>query len=82
VSVTVDHNATCASGTPNAPAAFTDTPLSKITVSFQSKAGPGVTSATIQCTGDANPAALPESTPKVLDDLVPGTYTCTVVVDP
>jgi hypothetical protein len=82
VSVTVDHNATCASGTPNAPAAFTDTPLSKITVSFQSKAGPGVTSATIQCTGDASSAPLPEGTPKVLDDLVPGTYTCTVVVDP
>jgi len=83
VTVTVDHNATCASGTPNTSAGpFTDTPLSKITVSFQSKAGLGVTSATIQCTGEATAAALPESTPKVLDDLVPGTYSCTVIVDP
>jgi hypothetical protein len=61
---------------------FNDTPLSRITTSFQSLAGPGVTSATIQCTGEANPAPLPEGSPKVEDNLVPGTYACTVVVDP
>ncbi len=82
VSVSVDHNATCTSGTPNAPAAFTDSPLSRITVSFKSLAGPGVTSATIQCTDDVSASPLPEGTPRVLDNLAPGTYTCTVVVDP
>jgi len=83
VTVTVDHNASCTSGTPNTTASpFTDTPLSLITVTFHSKAGAGVTTATVQCTGEANPSALPDNTPKTLDNLVPGTYTCTVVIDP
>ena len=80
-SVTIDHTATCSSGTPNA-ATFTDTPLSRITVTFTSLAGVGVTTATIQCTGEANPSDLLDSSPKTLDNLVPGTYACTVVIDP
>lgn len=81
--VTVDNNAKC-SDSPfvGETLSFSDTPLSRITVSFESLAGPGVTTATIQCTGEASPNPLPEGTPKVLDNLVPGTYTCTVVVDP
>jgi len=59
----------------------TDTPLSQITVSFHSKVA-GATTATIQCTGDASPQNLPDGSPRTLDDLVPGTYTCTVVIDP
>jgi len=85
VSVTVDHNASCTSGTPNAPAIFTDTPLSQITVTFHSLVA-GATSATIQCTGEASATALPDGTPHTLGDgissLVPGTYACTVVIDP
>lgn len=79
--VTVGTSTTCGSGS-ELPLSFSDTPLSKITVSFQSLAGLGVTTATIQCTGDASAAPLPEGTPKVLDNRLPGTYTCTVVVDP
>ncbi len=82
VSVAVDHTASCSSGTPNAPADFTDTPLSRITVSFESLAAGNPTSATVQCTGEGSANPLPEGTPKVLDNLAPGTYSCTVVVDP
>lgn len=88
--VSITRKADCTAGSPNAPNApanaFVNDPLSKITVLFESKAGPGVTQATIQCTGEASPANLPEGTPptggKVLDNLIPGTYACTVVVDP
>jgi hypothetical protein len=79
--VGVSVNATCGSGN-EATASFHNTPLSSITVSFTSKAGPGVTQATIECTGDSDPEPLPEGSPRTLDDLVPGTYTCEVVVDP
>src|SRR6266704_1587364 len=77
--VSVTQNSTCGDGN-EATFAATDTPLSKITVSFQSLAGPGVTTATIDCGGGVE--ALPEGTPKVLNNLPPGTYSCTVVVDP
>ena len=79
--VTVDNVATCGSGNKET-LSFSDTPLSRITVSFESLAPGNPTSATVQCTGEANPAPLPEGSPKTLDNLVPGTYTCTVVVDP
>jgi hypothetical protein len=75
--VSVDHTSSCTTGTPNA-VSFTDTPLSSITVSFLSEAGPGVTSATVQCTGEDG-TSLP---PHTIQHLPPGTYTCTVVVDP
>ena len=65
---------------------FSNTPLSNITVSFESQV-PGGTASTINCTGlTATPA---DDTPSAFDDisetfkdLAPGTYTCTVVVDP
>lgn len=77
--VTVDNAATCGSGREET-VSFSDTPLSRITVSFESLADGNPTSATIDCGSGIDP--LPEGTPKVLDDLPPGTYTCTVVVDP
>jgi hypothetical protein len=95
VSVTIDHTADCAgsTGTPNAPAsAFKDTPLSQIEVKFTSLAGPGVTAASIACAnggttvnavsenGTAEPAF--DDTDETFTNLVPGTYICTVVVDP
>jgi hypothetical protein len=79
--VSVTANSTCGDGH-EAVFAASDTPLSKITVSFQSLAGPGVTTATVQCTGENSANPLPEDTPKVLNNLPPGTYSCTVVVDP
>lgn len=68
-----------------ADATFVNTPLSKITVDFDSLVS-GATTATIQCTGDTSEQNLPDGTPRVLGNgtstLEPGTYTCTVVVDP
>ena len=92
VAVPVTKNSTCGDAN-EAKVAFTDTPLSQITVSFHSVVA-GATTATISCTGtpalpggnDANPTPLPDGTPRTLGDgttgLVPGTYTCTVVIDP
>lgn len=82
--VTLSGNADCTASSANAPNAvtFTDTPLSTITVSFASEVAPGVTTATIQCTGETTAADLPEGTPKTLLHLKPGTYSCTVVIDP
>jgi len=82
--VNVSQTTTCGSGN-EATATFHNTPLSKITVDFDSLV-PGATTATIQCTGDAAAQNLPDATPRVLGDgtatLIPGTYSCTVVIDP
>ncbi|HEU5157623.1 MAG TPA: prealbumin-like fold domain-containing protein [Streptosporangiaceae bacterium] len=85
--VTVDTKAAC-SDSPFAgeQVTFHNTPLSTITVGFNSQV-PGGTQAKISCTGlTATPA---DQTPDDFDDtsesfqdLVPGTYDCTVVVDP
>jgi hypothetical protein len=87
--VTVSAAGSCTGGgTVATPTnSFVDTPLSTITVGFHSLAGPGVTSATVQCTDEASAAALPEGdATKTLGNgtstLTPGTYSCTVVVDP
>jgi hypothetical protein len=72
--------------TRRADATFVNTPLSKITVTFESLAGAGVPVASIECPPEA---ADPTPDPSVLDDtseaftdLVPDTYHCTVVIDP
>ena len=82
--VNVDNNAQCSDSPYVGEAkAFGDTPLSQIRVTFHSKAGVGVTTATIQCTGDASASNLPDgSTGRLLDNLAPGTYACTVEIDP
>ena len=85
--VTVDNKASCGD-VPYAgeTVSFHNTPLSNITVSFESQV-PGGTAATIECGGLT--ATPPDGTPTAFDDvsetfndLPPGTYTCTVVVDP
>jgi hypothetical protein len=85
--VTVDNKASCA-GNPfvGEKVAFHNMPLSNITVSFESQV-PGGTAATIDCTGLT--ATPPDETATAFNDisetfkdLEPGTYTCTVVVDP
>ena len=66
-------------------ALFVNTPLSEIEVIFRSLAGPGVTKATsISCVGSGGPldSSGTENEDEVFTDLLPGTYTCTIVVDP
>lgn len=84
--VTVDTTATCADD-PYAgeTSAWDNTPLTDITVTVDSQVDGG-TASTIEC------AALPDDPDAVTDavgdgslamtDLEPGTYTCTIVVDP
>jgi Prealbumin-like fold domain len=89
VSVPVDHNASCTSGTPNAPPTFTDTPLTDITATATSEV-PGGTQSTITCTGTStdnkttlNSSDGPKESASVsATKLHPGTYTCTIVIDP
>jgi uncharacterized surface anchored protein len=85
--VTVDNQAACADNPyVGETVSFSNTPLSNITVSFESQIVGG-TAAQISCTAlTADPA---DATPNAFDDtsetfknLVPGTYTCTVVIDP
>jgi hypothetical protein len=91
--VTVDNNAKCSDATfVGESLSFSDTPLSKIEVIFTSLAGANVTNASIACTkasvavapvsenGAADPAL--DDTDEVFTNLAPGTYSCTVVVDP
>jgi hypothetical protein len=89
--VNVDANATCSSGSGQVSLAFSDTPLSQIEVKFTSLAGTGVTNASIVCANGGPLTALSENgaadpafddTDEVFTNLKPGTYTCTVVVDP
>jgi uncharacterized surface anchored protein len=85
--ITVNNKANCADNPyVGETVTFHNTPLSNITVSFESQVLGG-TAATISCTGLT--ATPPDSTPNAFDDtsetfkdLEPGTYTCTVVVDP
>jgi hypothetical protein len=84
--ITVDSVATCTSGDPET-ISFSDTPLSEIQVLFRSLAGPGVTASSIDCgvspvseNGAPDPAF--DDTDETFTGLTPGTYTCTVVVDP
>lgn len=83
---------TCASGAANVT--FENVPLTDITVSAQSQVGSSTaatsddaTASKISCTNQT--ATPPDGTPNDFDDtsetvvdLAPGTYTCTVVVDP
>ncbi len=64
----------------NEDAGFTNTPLSQLEVIFTSSAGAGVTAATINdCNGGATQTAFSDST---FGSLPPGTYQCTIVIDP
>jgi hypothetical protein len=85
--VTVDNKASC-SDNPyvGETVSFSNTPLSNITVSFESQV-PGGTAAQIQCTNltatppDGTPSQF-NDTSETFKDLEPGTYNCSVVVDP
>ena len=89
-SVSITQAGTCTTGV-QATTSFTDTPLSEIEVKFTSLAGSGVTKASIVCANGGTVAAVSENgnadpalddTDETFTSLTPGTYTCTVVVDP
>jgi hypothetical protein len=75
----ISSASTCSSNPVTAP--VVDTPLSRIEVIFTSEAGPGVTTGDISCTGlTADNGSTTDD--KTFSDLPPGTYNCSVVVDP
>lgn len=79
--VVVDNVADCIGNPLEAErVAFHNTPLSTITISFFSQVPGGTVATQISCTGltDSNP----DPASATFADLVPGTYNCTVVVDP
>jgi hypothetical protein len=79
-SATVDNTATC-SATPYAGETlnFGNTPLTNISVAVDSQV-PGGTSSTIDCVvASAGPG---DDISASANNLVPGTYTCTIVIDP
>lgn len=92
--VVVNNNAKCSDDPYGGETtSFSDTPLSEIEVQFRSLAGAGVTNASIVCE-DSTPATIDavsengaadpafDDTDETFTNLAPGTYTCTVVVDP
>ncbi|HEV8280500.1 MAG TPA: SpaA isopeptide-forming pilin-related protein [Candidatus Limnocylindrales bacterium] len=80
----VDTKASCPTG--GNEYTFTNAPLTDITVSVNSQVAGG-TGSKITCTGltptpsDATPTAF-DDTSETVKDLVEGTYTCTIVIDP
>jgi hypothetical protein len=78
--VTVVDEATCGSG-PKAGVNFSNTPLTDISVSVNSQVDGG-TASTINCgDGTVNTGANGDGSTS-RNNLEPGTYTCTIVVDP
>jgi hypothetical protein len=79
--VTVTDEATCNAG-PKAEVGFSNTPLTNLTVSVDSQVDGG-TASTITCSTNPPVATDPNGDGSLnLNDLEPGTYTCTVVIDP
>jgi uncharacterized surface anchored protein len=84
MSVTVSRNTACGSGHEAAPS-FTDTPLTNLSVTSSAQVA-GVTNSTITCKdaggGAVGSSSAPDPATATANGLKPGTYTCTVVVDP
>jgi hypothetical protein len=87
-SVTVDNSANCSDATyVGETVSFHNTPLTDVTVSVNSQVDGG-TSSTIKCVDAGNNTVASGSTDATGDgsatasNLEPGTYTCTVVIDP
>ena len=88
VSVTVDNNATCGDATyVGETSPFTDTPLTDISANATSQKA-GATNSIIVCVdGNGNAVASSGANPSDPADasatgLTPGTYTCTITIDP
>jgi hypothetical protein len=84
--VTVNTNSTCGDGN-EATFSASDTPLTNVTANAQAQVA-GATNSTVTCvnstsTNIGNSPQGPSDPSKVTaNDLKPGTYTCTVVIDP
>ena len=83
--VTVSKVASCTTGTPDG-VSFTDSPLTDISANATSEV-PGVTNSTITCVDSngktvANSGALADPANASAKGLKPGTYTCTITIDP
>jgi hypothetical protein len=80
--VTVDNVASC-TDVPyvGETVSFHNTPLTNITVSVDSQV-PGGTASTITCNGSSGSTGPDGDGSLTISDKAPGTYTCTVVVDP
>jgi Prealbumin-like fold domain len=82
--VTVDNKASCSDATYGGETvSFSNTPLTDLDVSVTSQVTGG-TKSTIDCDDPNNSSSGPfaENPTLAIDDLEPGTYTCTVVIDP
>ena len=84
--VTVNVNTTCSGSPQGTGAAFKDTPLTDVTVEAASQVAGG-TKSTITCKDAGNNSvgtggSLAEDSKLSAPSLKPGTYTCTVVIDP
>jgi len=85
-SVTASAAASCTSGTPD-PVTFTDSPLTDVSVGVSSEVS-GATNSTIKCVDSANanignsPRPLGDPVSLTANGLKPGTYTCTIFIDP
>jgi uncharacterized surface anchored protein len=77
--VSISGDTTCTGTGTSAPttASVVDQPLTTITVSTTPEVS-GSTTSTVKCASETTAVATPHTT----GDLVPGTYTCTVVIDP
>jgi Prealbumin-like fold domain len=87
--VTIDTNAECPNASTGADLAFSDTPLTDITATANSQDdGPGGTLSDISCVdsngGDVgnSPQGPAHDVAVAATGLHPGTYTCTIVIDP
>lgn len=81
--VDVDTKSTCGDGN-EAQVSFANIPLTDIFVQVNSQVSGG-TASTINCTGTDGPwtsGGFKENPSLDIDDLKPGTYTCTIVIDP
>lgn len=85
-SVTISQNSTCGDGN-EASKTFTDTPLTDIVAKASSEAVGG-TKSTVTCVDASNanignsPQGNTETAQVTANGVTPGTYTCTIVVDP
>jgi len=84
--VTVTKAATCTSGSPD-PVSVTDTPLTNI-LARATAVVQGTTNSTVNCTNAAGSTVATSgtnadpATAQTTTGLAPGTYTCTIVIDP
>ena len=83
--VTVSKAASCTSGTPDG-VSFTDSPLTDISANATSEV-PGATNSTITCVDAsgktvADSGAFADPANASAKGLTPGTYTCTITIDP